>query len=74
MNQDPNTYNASYPPQQPGGFAGYPTQQPVGFAGYPPQQPGAYSAYPSQQPGGFGPNQIPFQPPPVVPRPDFPKG
>jgi hypothetical protein len=24
--------------------------------------------------GAYGQNQMPFQPPPVVPRPDFPKG
>ena len=57
MSQDPNMYNAPYPPQQPGG--------------YPPQQPGGY---PPQQPGGYGQPQMPFQPPPVLPRPDYPKG
>jgi FtsH-binding integral membrane protein len=62
MSQDPNMYNAPYPPQQPGGYGGYP-----------PQQPGAYGGYPPQQPGGYGQSQMPFQPPPVLPRPDFPK-
>lgn len=76
MSQDPNMYNAPYPPQQPGGFGGYPPQQLGGFGGYPPQQPGGYGGYPPQQPGGYGESQIPFQPPPppIVPRPDFPKG
>ncbi len=63
MSQDPNMYNAPYPPQQPGGYGGYP-----------PQQPGAYGGYPPQQPSGYGQSQMPFQPPPVLPRPDFPKG
>lgn len=61
MSQDPNPYNAAYPPQ-----GGYPS--------YPPQQPGGYPAYPPQQPGGFDQNQMPFQPPPILPRPGFPKG
>jgi FtsH-binding integral membrane protein len=84
MSQDPNMYNTQYPPQHPGGFGAYPPQQPGGFGAYPPQQPGAYGAYPPQQPEGYAPyppqaggaygqNQMPFQPPPVVPRPDLPK-
>lgn len=71
MSQDPTMYNQQYPPQQPGGYAGYPPQQPMGYGGYPPQQPGGY---PPQQPAGYGQSQMPFQPPPVVPRPDYPKG
>jgi len=39
------------------------------------QDPNMYNApYPPQQPGGYGQSQMPFQPPPVLPRPDFPKG
>jgi len=75
MNQDPNTYNASYPPQ--GGYpsqGGYPPQQPPSYAPYPPQQPGGYAPYPPQASGGgYDQNQMPFQPPPVLPRPQFPK-
>lgn len=63
MSQDPNAYNPPYPPQQPGMYAGYP-----------PQQPAAFGGYPQQQPAGYGQNQMPFQPPPVVPRPEYPKG
>lgn len=37
--------------------------------GYPSQQFGGYP----QQPNPYGQNQTTFQPPPVVPRPDFPK-
>jgi len=66
MSQEPNPYHAGYPTQQPG----YPPQQP---GGYPPQQFGEYPGYPPQQPGNFNQNQMPYQPPPVVPRPDFPK-
>ncbi len=72
MSQDPNMYNAAYPPQ--GGYQPYPPQQPGGYPAYPPQQPGGYPAYPPQQPGAFGQSQMPFQPPPVVPHPGFPKG
>lgn len=71
MSQDPNPYNAAYPPQ--GGYPSYPPQQPVGYPVPPPQQSGGYSAYPPQQPGGFEQNQMPFQPPPMLPRPGFPK-
>jgi len=71
MSQDPNMYNAPYPPQ--GGYQPYPPQQPSGYPQYPPQQPGGYPQYSPQQPGGYGQNQMPFQPPPVLPRPDFPK-
>jgi hypothetical protein len=93
MNQDPNMHNASYPPQQPGGYAPYPPQQPPGYGSYPPQQPGGFGSYPPQAGislneiicmlylyiyvdtgGAYGENQMPFQPPPMVPRPDFPKG
>ncbi|CAF1531333.1 unnamed protein product [Rotaria magnacalcarata] len=79
MNQDRNPYGPSiegqqpYPPQQPGGFPPYPPQQPGGFPPYPPQQPGGFSPYPPQQGGGFGQNNMPFQPPPMLPRPNFPK-
>ncbi len=48
MSQDPNMYNAQYPPQQPGGYGAYPPQQPGGYGAYPPQQPGGYGAYPPQ--------------------------
>ncbi len=34
MNQDPNMYNAPYPPQQPGGYS---PQQFNGYSQYPPQ-------------------------------------
>jgi len=71
MSQDPNMYNSSYPQQ--GGYPQYPPQQPGGYPQYPPQQPGEYPQYPPQQPGGYGQNQMPFQPPPVLPRPDYPK-
>lgn len=60
MNQDPNLHNPYYPSQQPGMFGGYPPQQPGGF--------------PPQQSGGYDQNQMPFQPPPVLPRPEYPKG
>ncbi len=60
MSYEQNPYNAPYPPQQPGG--------------YPPQQPGGFGGYPPQQPGGYDQHQMPYQPPPVVPRMDFPKG
>jgi len=65
MSQDPNMYNAPYPPQS--GYQPYP-QQPGGYPQYPPQQPGGYGGY-----DGYGQNQMPFQPPPVAPRPDYPK-
>ncbi|CAM4882586.1 unnamed protein product [Rotaria socialis] len=79
MNQDRNPYGPStegqqaYPFQQPGGFSSYPPQQPGGFPSYPPQQPGGFPPYPPQQGGGFGQNNMPFQPPPMLPRPNFPK-
>jgi len=62
MSQDPNMYNSPYPPQQPGSYAPYPPQQSGGFAPYPPQAG-----------SGYGQNQMPFQPPPVLPRPQLPK-
>ena len=79
MSQDPNVYNAPYPPQQPGMFGGYPPQQPGGYppqqpGGYPPQQSAGFGGYPPQQSAGYGQNQMPFQPPPVLPRPEYPKG
>ncbi|CAF3945424.1 unnamed protein product [Rotaria sordida] len=61
MNQDRNMYNSPYPPYE--GYQPHPTQQPAGYASYPPQ-PG----------GGYGQNEMPFQAPPVMPRPGFPKG
>ncbi|CAF1284651.1 unnamed protein product [Rotaria sordida] len=60
MNQDRNMYNSPYPPYE--GYQPHPTQQPAGYASYPPQ-PG----------GGYGQNEMPFQAPPVMPRPGFPK-
>lgn len=68
MNQDQNPYNNAYPPQ-----SGYPPYPPQQYGVFPPQQPGAY---PPPHPDAYGQNQTPFQqppPPPVIPRPDFPK-
>jgi len=67
MSQDPqnqNMYNPMYSSQQqPGGYAPYP----------PPEQPGGYAPYPPQPGTGYG-SAPPFQPPPVIPRPQpFPK-
>ncbi|CAF1224374.1 unnamed protein product [Rotaria sp. Silwood1] len=58
MSHDRNTYNPSYPPYE--GYQAYPAQQPSGYMSYPPP-PG----------GGYGQNEMPNQPPPVLPRPWF---
>ncbi|CAF4200136.1 unnamed protein product, partial [Rotaria sp. Silwood2] len=82
MNQNQNIHNSSYPPtegyqpypvQQPFGYVPYPTQQPVDFMPYPTQQPAGYIPCPTQSGVGCSQNEIPIQPPPVLPRPDFAK-
>ncbi|CAF0779968.1 unnamed protein product [Rotaria sordida] len=60
MNQDRNIYNGPNPSYQ--GEQSYMTQEPTGFIPYPPR-PG----------GGHDQNEMPFQAPPVLPRPGFAK-
>ncbi|CAF2757626.1 unnamed protein product [Rotaria sp. Silwood2] len=60
MSQDRNIYNSPYPP--------YESYQP-----YPAQQPAGYMPYSSQLGSGYGQNEMPFQAPPVLPRPDLAK-
>ncbi|CAF1009124.1 unnamed protein product [Adineta steineri] len=68
MSHDPNTFNNPYPPQ--GAYQPYPPQQPDAYQHFPPPQGGGY---PGQPGAGYGQSQMPFQPPPMLPRPDFPK-
>ncbi|CAF2794570.1 unnamed protein product [Rotaria sp. Silwood2] len=60
MNQDRNIQNAPNPPYE--GYQPYMSQEPTGYMPYPPR--------PSS---GNGQSEMPFQVPPVLPRPDFVK-
>ncbi|CAF1079925.1 unnamed protein product [Rotaria sp. Silwood1] len=71
MSQDQNMHNPPYSPQE--GYQPYPAPQPVGFVPYPAQQPTGYIPCPTQPGGVYSQNEISFQPPPVLPRPDLAK-